>query len=473
MRKLQLLFIVALLAMTGNAFAQCTTVTAISGPSPAYVCPPATVTLTDATTGGTWSTGDASTVSVDASTGVVTGITGGPAVVTYTVPGGCSPVYFNINSAAITGPATFCYGPGSSITMSDAYGPGTWSTPSPYLSITSGGGVITDGGPFTGPLTTATISYVPPVSTGCLTVSTVINVDLTPTVLSLSTLPATSTYCEWDASVAFTTLMSGSVGPYTYNWWWYNPGCSCYSTFASNSGVLGTTSTGYRISGFMALTDYGTYYADVVDYYGCVSPLYTGPTLTVNPAPTVYTLSYDIPTVHTPGCQLDLSLTDLGINYSYQIVGGSSLGIVSGTGFGFNFLTTVAGTYYVSATNTTTGCADIMSPELPVCTGCRTTNPALGVSATTNTTVPLTLLPNPNTGNFTLSGSADFMLDAQTVKADIMDITGHLALALDVPVTDGSVSQSIQLPGDMVNGMYFVKLSAGAQSQVLRLLLNR
>ena len=62
---------------------------AISGPS--TVCAGSNITLSDATAGGTWSSNNTLVATVNATTGVVTGVTPGPATITYTVTvNGCS-----------------------------------------------------------------------------------------------------------------------------------------------------------------------------------------------------------------------------------------------------------------------------------------------------------------------------------------------------------------------------------------------
>jgi hypothetical protein len=72
-------------------FAQCsTTVAAIGGPN--SVCLNQNITLTNATTGGTWSSSNTSIATVHPSTGVVTGVALGLANITYAVPSPCGPV---------------------------------------------------------------------------------------------------------------------------------------------------------------------------------------------------------------------------------------------------------------------------------------------------------------------------------------------------------------------------------------------
>ncbi len=129
----------------------------IGGPS--SVCPGATITLTDASTGGSWSAGSGS-VSIGSGTGIVLGITPGVATITYTLATGCTRttvVTVNPLPSAISGSASVCQG--STTTLTDAGG-GWWSTSGLAATIGSSTGVVT--GVSAG---TALITYT--ISTGC------------------------------------------------------------------------------------------------------------------------------------------------------------------------------------------------------------------------------------------------------------------------------------------------------------------
>ena len=69
-----------------------TAITVVAGPAPILgpdsVCSGSTISLTDATTGGTWSSSNTGVATVGSSTGVVTGVAGGTATITYTT-GSC------------------------------------------------------------------------------------------------------------------------------------------------------------------------------------------------------------------------------------------------------------------------------------------------------------------------------------------------------------------------------------------------
>jgi uncharacterized protein YjdB len=103
-----------------------TTPAAITGT--ANVCTGATVTLADATTGGTWSSSNTGVATIS-SAGVVTGVTNGTATITYN-NAGCGiatrAVTALTSAGAISGSGTVCTG--LSTTLTDATPTGTWSS---------------------------------------------------------------------------------------------------------------------------------------------------------------------------------------------------------------------------------------------------------------------------------------------------------------------------------------------------------
>lgn len=143
---------------------------------PGTVCTSATITLTDASSGGTWSVSnpDASV----SGTGIVTGITAGTDSVLYSVTNACgtasTTTVITINPApdagAITGPVTVCMG--SAITLTDGATGGTWNASNSFASVS--GGVVNGTAPGIDTITysvtnscgTAVVSY-PVTITNC------------------------------------------------------------------------------------------------------------------------------------------------------------------------------------------------------------------------------------------------------------------------------------------------------------------
>jgi hypothetical protein len=136
------------------------------------VCVNSTTTMADADAGGTWSSADA-TVSVDAATGVVTGLSDGTALITYTIPTGCrmtTTVTVNPLPATTTGVLQVCEG--LTTTLSNATTGGTWSSSFPAVATVDASGVV--GGMAAG---SADIYYTL-TSTGCRIAA---NVTVNPT----------------------------------------------------------------------------------------------------------------------------------------------------------------------------------------------------------------------------------------------------------------------------------------------------
>ena len=166
--------------------------TAITGNAP--VCVASTVTLNSTPAGGTWSaTSGTGSIGIGAGTGIVTGSAAGTATVTYTLGTGCTAtavVTINPLPAAIPGTLAVCVG--SSVTLTDPTGGGSWTTTNGNAAI--GGGFVngvtagTDGITYTLPTTcyiTAieTINPLPAGITGTLTVCpglTTALTDITP-----------------------------------------------------------------------------------------------------------------------------------------------------------------------------------------------------------------------------------------------------------------------------------------------------
>ncbi len=179
------------------------------------VCQGSTTTLTDAISGGTWLSGSPGVATIGAGTGLVTGVSGGTANITYTTPAGCRAfAVVTVNPVGpINGSLSVCLG--YTTTLTDIAGGGTWSS--------SNTGVATIGAS-TGLVTaisvgTTTISYILP--SGCsvavtLSVITVAPINGTPNVCigSTTTLSSTSTGGTWTSgnpAVATIGLATGVV----------------------------------------------------------------------------------------------------------------------------------------------------------------------------------------------------------------------------------------------------------------------
>jgi uncharacterized protein YjdB len=193
------------------------------------VCAGLTTSLTDAVTGGTWTSSNTGVASVGSSSGIVTGIVAGTSTISYSLGAGCTvskTVVVNSAPAVITGPTFVCAG--STINLTDATTGGTWSSSSSAVATVTGGGLVT--GLLAG---TATISY----NTGCASL-------LTVTVLTAPTaITGASTVCS-GVTLALSDAVTGGS--------WISSNTSI-ATIGSGSGIVtgvasGTASITYAVS---------------------------------------------------------------------------------------------------------------------------------------------------------------------------------------------------------------------------------
>ena len=220
-------------------------VAAISGPT--GICVGQTLSLSDATAGGTWSSASTATATVSTS-GAVTGVANGTAVISYSFTNTCGTavatytvnVSTGITVASITGATAVC--PGATVTVSDITASGSWTSSNNAIATVSGGVVsgVTGG--------TATISYNVTNSSGCVSSATE----------AFTVYPAPSTTVAPAGPIAICTtgsilLSAPVVTGYTYQW----------QNTAGN--ISGATSDSY--SAIAA----GTYDVVITSSNGCIA----------------------------------------------------------------------------------------------------------------------------------------------------------------------------------------------------------
>lgn len=281
--------------------------------------------LSNSIGGGIWTSSNTSLASVGSSSGIATGIALGNPVITYTLPGGCFATLLttvNNQPAAITGSFIVCET--LTTTLGNASSGGVWtSSNTSQASVGSTTGIVT--GVAAG---TPTITYTLP---GGCTSTQQITVNPQPAAVT-----GTAVVC-----VNATTTLSCA----TFGGTWSSSNTSL-ATVGSSSGIVTGVSAGNPVISYTLPA-------------GCFSIS----TLTVNALPTVYTVTGG-GAYCSGGSGVAIGLSGSNSGISYQLYRGTvAVGSpVSGTGSAISFgLQTVAGTYVVLATNSTTGCSVVMT----------------------------------------------------------------------------------------------------------------
>ncbi len=182
------------------------------------VCVGLTTTLSNTTTGGTWSTSAASTATVN-SGGVVSGLSAGVSNISYTAPNGCRTgiaMVVNPLPAAITGASNVCVN--NTITLSNVTTGGTWESGDLSVAGITASGVVT--GFSAG---TSAITYTLP--TGCMRVANI----------NVNALPANITGSS-DVCLGSTTSLSSATSGGTWS-----SGTTSVATVNSTGTVTGVT----------------------------------------------------------------------------------------------------------------------------------------------------------------------------------------------------------------------------------------
>ena len=319
---LGIIFLVGFIGVTGDVWA---CVNSITGT--ATVCQGSTTNLSDATTGGTWASGNTFVATVGTS-GTVTGVLGGTATISYTDPASCvSTMIVTVNALPTitsTSPDTRCGTGTLNLGATASAGTINWYTAS------TGGVSVATGTSFTTPSISSTTTYwVDATSIGCTTAtrsSVVATVNIIPTITSTSP----DTRCGTGTLNLGATASAGTINWYT----------------ASTGGASIATGTSFTTPSISSTT---TYWVDATSI-GCTTATRSSVIATVNIIPTITSTS--------PDTRCGTGILNLGatasagtVNWYSANTGGAS--IATGTSFATPSISTTT-TYWVDATNT--GC---------------------------------------------------------------------------------------------------------------------
>ncbi len=210
---------------------------------PQSICVGGTTTFTSTMAGGIWSSADPSIATVNASTGVITGVSAGAATIRYTITG-CTvatssrTVFVNqpISPGTISGNQDICIGGDTQLLSSTAFG--TWSSANPAIATVSSTGLVT--GISAG---TAEIFYTLPASGGCPAPETSIIITVTAPP-DAGTLSGVQEVCE-GGTRTFSSTTSGGI---------WSSGNPAVATVDPSTGVVTGIAAGsaiitYTVSG--------------------------------------------------------------------------------------------------------------------------------------------------------------------------------------------------------------------------------
>lgn len=378
----------------------------ITGPS--SVAMGSTITLSDSVTGGVWSSSDPA-VAVIGTSGVVSGISPGTVTISYTVSNSCGIASatrsLTVGLPAIAGTATVCSG--STTTLSNAVGGGTWSSSNtaratvgsatgvvsgvsagtatisysstsgivtivvtvnsmPVLYTVTGGGSFCSGGVPVG-LSNSAAGVTYQVGTGAGWLSSVTG---TGSVISFGTMSVSGTYFARAINGACVVMMTGSVTATLVTS--VSPVSGAGTVCMGNSTTLGSTTTGGTWSSS------NTSVATVGSVTGSVAGVAAGTAIVSYSIPGCFDTSvvnvlagsaaYSVTgggsycVGWTGGFPVGLSGSQSGINYTLYNGTTAMSAPVAGTGSALNFGSySATGTYTVLASNPANGCTRTMT----------------------------------------------------------------------------------------------------------------
>jgi uncharacterized protein YjdB len=376
-------------------------------------CISQTTLMTCTPEGGLWSSSNTVKASIDATAGLLIGLTAGTTNITYTLPTGCyRKVTVSVNPlpATIAGPGVVCTE--SFIALSNTTGGGTWSSSNTGVAtITSVSGVLTGVGDGT-----VTVSYQ--LGNGCTTTRQ-ITVNPIPSGLS------------GPVYVCLTHPTPLTATPADGSW-------------SSSNATIATVSATGAVTGMAIGTAFITYTLPT----GCYKKI----TAHVVPSPAPITGPGDL----NIGASATFSSATSGGAWSSADTDIVHIHTASGIGTGINVgITTLS--YHLS-----TGC--YVTKEMVVNVATSGKSAVIANSALYPRPKELfTMFPNPTNGILTITANNPGSLKIYALDSKQL---------LHVPILEGL--NSVMLPGDIVPGTYIASfLDVGGRSEQIPLVVFR
>ena len=432
----------------------------VSGPGD--VCVGLSITLTDATSGGNWSS--SYSAAVGSASGVVTGLTPGTAVITYTLFTGCA-AYRVVTINAVTVPSVSVSNAPSGVICS--------GTSVLFTAMGSSGGAAPAyqwnvNGALIAGATNTTYGYVP------------VNGDVVKVQLissALCAIPATVTGTD-TMSVIHTDTSSVTIS--------VSPGdtvCAGAGAIFTASGVNGGLLPVYIWSRNSMVVSTGSTYSlvpaagDIV-YCRLVSSLLCKVSDTVSSNHVIMTVDTfsqmpAVSVIASPGTIIHPFETDTFTAVitngapvsSYQwtvnstIIPGATSAIFVRSGFSNHDsvscrVTGVGSCAYASFN-------DVILHVVQV-----------GLAEVSTGAGQVLLKPNPNNGQFTIEGSLTVEAD-QEFFVQITDILGREVFRRDGVTNNGLVNEKIQLDPNLADGVYLLNLISGADRKVFHFVVQK
>ncbi len=295
------------------------------------ICVSGTITLSDATPGGTWSSGAPTVATIGATTAILNGITPGTATITYSLGGLCfATTIATINAfptATISPAVSAVLCAGGNVVLTAGSGAG-------YTYKWRLGGVIIPGATNSTYTATAGGDYTVSVtnSAGCAATSaSTIVTSVTPPA-AVITPASPTTFCAGGSA----TLNATSGVGYTYQW------------LLGGSPLPGSTSSTFNTG------TAGSYAVTVTNSSGC-STTSASTLITVTPLPTAAITPAGPTTFCTPGSVLLNGNVAGGMTYQWQRGGISIAGATAAS-----YTASLTGNYTVITTQT--GCSATSAP---------------------------------------------------------------------------------------------------------------